>query len=85
MFCLIFTLIYIISFALHIVGIWYEHKRRIFKVGDIIDEIEFYMWFPVLNTIVLIMMIIVFVLAYLTALTKLEELWIKFKNIKIKK
>ena len=82
---LTFTLIYIISFTLHIVRIWYEGKRWIFKVGDIIDEIEFYMWCPVLNTITLILLMISFMLGYLITILKLEELWEKFRDIKIKK
>lgn len=76
---LIFTLIYIISFAIHIVNIWYEYKRHIFKVGDIIDHIQFYMLCPVINTGVIIILIpfLIFV--------SLEKLWKKFRDIKIKK
>ena len=85
MFWLIFILVYLISFAIYIVGIWYEHKRYIFKVGDIIDRIKFYMWCPIINTVGIIMVTVCFTFAYLITLSKLEELWERFKDIRIKK
>ena len=85
MFWLIFTLIYIISFAIHIIAIWHEHEYRIFKIGDIIDRIEFYMWCPIINTAYIIILTVCFIFGYLIVLTKLDELWKKFKDIKIKK
>ena len=84
MFWLIVTLVYIISFAIYIVDIWYEDRRRIFKVGDIIDKIEFFMWCPIINTVTIIIVLVYFIFVYLITLTKIEELWIKFKNIKLK-
>lgn len=86
MFWLIFTLIYIISFAIYIVIIYLDCKRYLYfiNIGDIIDEIKFFMWCPVVNTIALIIMIIAVVLSYLITLTKLDKLWEKFRDIKIK-
>lgn len=84
MFWLIFILIYIISLIIHIVGIWYEHKKYIYKIGDIIDELQFFMWCPVFNTISLIVLIIGFIIYSLITTTKLDELWEKFKDIRIK-
>lgn len=85
MFWLIFTAIYIISFVLHIAIIYLDCKEYLYRVGDIIDEIRFFMWCPVVNTIALIMMIIAFALGYLIELLNIEELWEKFRDIKIKK
>ena len=84
MFWLIFTLVYLISFAIHILDIWYKHKRHIFKVGDIIDYIQFYMLCPILNTAYLILLVVCFTFMCLIKLTKLDKLWDKFRNIKIK-
>ena len=85
MFWLIFTLVYLISFAIYIVNIWYEDKRLIFKVRDIIDRIEFYMVCPIINTVCIIIFAGCFIVTYLITLSKLEELWKKFKDFKIKK
>lgn len=85
MFWLIFTLVYLISFAIYIVDIWYEDRRLIFKVGDVLDRIEFYMWCPIINTAALIILIVGFIFVNLIKLTKLDELWEKFRDIKIKK
>lgn len=51
---LFFATIYFLSLAIHLVWLYFENKRHIYTVGDIIDEVEFYMWFPVLNIICLL-------------------------------
>ena len=42
-----FILIYLISFAIHLLIEYREDKRFIHNVGDLIDNIRFYMWFPI--------------------------------------
>lgn len=51
---------------------------------DLLDEIEFYMWFPILNTLMLLLAAIVVTLMKLCELSKLDILWEKFENIKLK-
>lgn len=85
MFWLIFALIYTISFVLHIVLIYLENKKYFYRIGDIIDEIQFYMWCPVLNTISLFLLAIAFGFGYIFELLNIGELWEKFRDIKIKK
>ena len=85
MFWLIFTAIYIISFALHIVIIYLECKKYIYTIGDIIDEIEFCTWFPILNTLALVSWVIFFGFRYIFRIKILKNLWENFRNIKIKK
>ena len=85
MFWLIFTLIYIISFAIHIAIIYLTLKKYLYKIGDIIDEIEFFMWCPVLNTVTIIAVLVYYIFVGLIKLTKLDELWENFKDIKLKK
>lgn len=41
---LILVLIYLVSFAIHILLVYFEHKRYIYRIGDIIDEIEIFMF-----------------------------------------
>lgn len=81
---IIFILIWICSFVIHIIWTYYENKRVIFRVGDLIDKIEFFMWFPIVNTSTLIGVTIFFIIDNILHLLKLPELWEKFRNIKLK-
>lgn len=80
----IFILIYLISFAIHLLIEYSENKRFIYNVGDLIDNTHFYMWFPLLNTFVLIVAAVGIFLIKLSELLKLDVLWQKFRNIKLK-
>jgi hypothetical protein len=63
---------------------YYRNKRVIFTIGDLIDEIEFYMWCPSINTLSVIAIIVTFIAAEIICLLKLPELWERFRNIKLK-
>ena len=80
----IYILIYIVSFIIHIIFQWIEHGKKYHTVGDILDDIDFYMWFPILNTFVLIAIVIMFVAYGISKLLKLNYIWNKFRNIKLK-
>lgn len=80
----IFILIYLISLVTHLVWCYTENKYAIYKVGDLIDLIEFHMWFPLLNTLMLIIVMIVIFIIKLLELLKLDILWEKFRSIKIR-
>jgi hypothetical protein len=77
-------LIYLISFAIHLLIEYRENKRFIHNVGDLIDNIYFYMWFPLLNTFTLIVWVVGIFILKLQELLKLDILWQKFRNIKLK-
>ena len=77
-----------------------ENRRHINYVKDLIDEIQFYMWFPIINTLTLISIVVVMVIlttstligivVFMVIMTlwklfKLDVLWYKFRNIKLKK
>lgn len=47
----IFILIYLISFAIHLLLEYRENKWVIYSIGDLVDNIKVYMWFPLLNTL----------------------------------
>lgn len=81
---LILILIYLASFVIHLLMEYKENKRFIHDVGDLIDSIRFYMWFPLLNTILLIGIVICIFIIKLCDLLKLNILWQKFRNIKLK-
>lgn len=80
----IFLLIYFVSLAIHIIERYIANRLRIFRVGDLIDLIEFYMWFPILNTLTVVMFLLVCLIIAIWERTKLNVLWDKFRNIKLK-
>ena len=80
----IFILIYLVSLVIHIIMCYQKNKRHIFYVRDLLDEIEFFMWFPILNTLMLILMVILFVVITIWKISKLYILWEKFRSIKLK-
>lgn len=81
---IIFILIYLVSLVIHLVIYYKENKRHIFYVKDLLDEIKFYMWSPILNTILIIVVVIGIVIAKLLEVSKLDILWEKFRNIRLK-
>ena len=79
----IFILIYLISLVIHLVLCYKENKYVIYNVGDLIDLIEFHMWFPLLNTLMLIIVAIGIFIIKLWEVSKLNVLWYKFRSIKL--
>lgn len=80
----LFILIYLVSLVIHLVLCYKENKRHIFYVRDLLDEIEFHMWFPVLNTFMLIAVALLAGIISIWKVSKLEILWEKFRNIKLR-
>ena len=73
----LFILIYLISFTIHIL-MEYKENKNIRNIGDLIDNIRFYMCFPLINTLILIVFVVgIYIL-------KLDIIWEKFRNIKLK-
>lgn len=64
--------------ALHI-----DEKRWLYNIGDLIDKTEFFMWFPIINTVTLIGFVIILFFYKIFVLLKLDVLWEKFRNIKL--
>ena len=81
---MILVAVYLLSLAIHLVWLYFENKRHIYTVGDIIDDVEFYMWFPVLNTIFLLALVGLYVLIGITVFLRIDKAWNWFRNIKIK-
>ena len=84
MFITICILIWLVSTILWIIWVYNEEKRWLYNVGDLIDEIEYYMWFPIINTVILIGFISILSFYKILRLLKLDVLWEKFRNIKLK-
>jgi hypothetical protein len=69
----------------------YRENKRIHNIGDLIDNIRFYMWFPGLNSFILIVVIVgIFIIKLfefimkLCKLSKFDVLLEKFINIKLR-
>jgi hypothetical protein len=78
---IIFIFVYLVSFGIHLIVCYQEWKPR--NIGALIDKIELYMWFPILNTIFIIILIVCVCSVKIGELFKLNILWEKFKNIKL--
>lgn len=81
---IIFIFIWVCSCIIHITLTYYENKHVIYTVGDLIDKTEIYMWSPLVNTIVLIVLGIAIMIAIIINILKLSVWWEKFRNIKLK-
>lgn len=78
---IIFIFVYLVSFGIHLIICYQEWKPR--NIGALIDKIEFYMWFPILNTIAIIAVILCICVVKIWELFKLNSLLNKFRNIKL--
>lgn len=78
---IIFTFIYLVSFGIHLIVCYQEWKPR--NIGALIDKIEFYMWFPIVNTTLIIVVIVCICAVKICELLKLNVIWNKFRNIKL--
>ena len=59
MFITICILIWLISTIAWIIWVYIEERRWLYDVGDLIDKTEFFMWFPIVNTVLLIAFILI--------------------------
>lgn len=80
----IFILVYLISVALCLIACYYNNKETIHDIGDLLDETEGFMWCPFLNTGLIVIFGLCLVIATLWTFLRLNVLWKKFRNIKIK-
>ena len=80
----IFLLIYFVSLAIHIIMCYRENKYAIYKVGDLIDLMDSFAWIPIINTLFIVILILAFLAVVIWESTKLDVLWGKFRNIKLK-
>lgn len=79
-----FIFIYVISIILTWLITYIEEKDNLNTFGDILDTTEFFVYLPVLNSIILISYIILLILYKLYLVLKLSDLWNKIRNIKLK-
>ena len=80
----IFILSYIITIILTWLIIYIEEKDNLNTFGDILDNTEFFVYIPILNSFIFIIYIILLILYKLFLVLKLSDLWNKIRNIKLK-
>lgn len=82
----VFILVYLVSFAILLISHYRENKHQIVYVKDLMKSIrhEVHIWFPIINTLTLIFFVVVLVVEKLWKLFRLDKLWEKFGNIKLK-
>lgn len=80
---LIFILIYILSIIGLLISI-YITETDCKTIGDIFDESEMFMYLPYINTIALIVLISGIIFHLLNKIIKLNKLWNKIRNIKLR-
>lgn len=81
---LFFILIYLISVAICLITCYYDNKNYIHDIGDLLDETEGFMWIPIINTVLVILLCLCLGIIKLWELSKLNILWDKFRNIRIR-
>ena len=79
----ILILIYLISVAVCLIACYYD-KKYIHDIGDLLDETEGFMWIPGINTALVIVFCLCLGAVKLWELSKLNVLWEKFRNIKLR-
>ena len=83
MFITICILIWLISTIAWIIWVYIDERHCLYDVGDLIDKTEFFMWFPIVNTVILIGLILILFFHKILLLLRLDVLWKKIRNIKL--
>lgn len=83
MILLIFILIYILSVIGLLIGI-YIIDTSCKTIGDVLDKSEIFMYFPLINTIALIVAVIGLMVYIVIKTLKLDKLLNKIRNIKLR-
>lgn len=78
---IIFIFIYLVSFGIHLIVCYRDYRPN--NIGELIDKIEFFMWFPIVNTTLIIVVIVCICAVEIYELLKLNILWERFRNIKL--
>lgn len=83
MILLIFILIYILSGIALLISI-YITDTDCKTIGDVFDKSELFMYLPFINTVALIVVIIEVIILIVIKTLKLNKLWNKIRNIKLR-
>ena len=81
---LTFILVYLLSVTVCLIACYYDNKNAIHDIGDLLDETDGFMWCPFINTVTIIAFCLCLCVIKLWELSRLNLLWEKFRNIKIK-
>lgn len=83
MILLIFILIYTLSVIVLLISV-YIKDTNCKTIGDVFDESKTFMYLPFVNTIAIIVVIIVAIIWIVIKVLRLDELYNKIRNIKLR-
>lgn len=85
---LFFVAVYVLTVVLWFLIYAYDNRERCYTIGDVFDCMDGILFFPILNTFIGIFFILCFIFYsignFIWKKLKLNKLWEKIRNIKIK-
>lgn len=81
---LIFIAVYVAGIIGLLIITYFTEKEHIKTIGDLLDKSIFLTYIPFINIITLIATLLILGCAWLVTYFEIDELWKKFRNIKIK-
>ena len=85
---LIFVTVYILTVVVWFLLYAYDNRKRCYTIGDVFDCMEYFLFVPILNTLIGICFVLYFIFYsignFIWKKLKFNKLWEKFTNIKIK-
>ena len=86
---LFFIAVYVLTVVLWFLVYAYDLRNRCYTIGDVFDNMEGFLFVPILNTIIGIGFCLCFILGsigiFIWKKLKLNKLWEKVRNIEIKR
>jgi hypothetical protein len=80
---IVFVVIYIITVIINMYITHRECEPRVFTLGELIDNMEGWMFIPVVNTTALIILALCVCIYLIINYTGIIKLWNKIRNIKL--
>ena len=80
----IIFLVYILTILFLAFFEWCKNREECYTIGDIINRMVYAEFIPIINTVVAIAVIFCVIGLFIWEVLKLNKLWEKFMNIKIK-
>jgi TRAP-type C4-dicarboxylate transport system permease small subunit len=80
----VFVAVYIVGIIGWLCLIYFTEKEDIETIGDLLDKSVGFMYIPVFNIVSLMVIFVIEACVWLATPLKIDKLWEKFRNIKIK-
>ena len=80
---MLFVIIYIITVVINMYITHKECKPRVFTLGELFGRMDGWMFIPIMNTVILIVIVFVVAVYCIIHYTGISKLWNKIRNIKL--